>query len=87
MVSFLRLHSLLVKSHPEALALNLNESESNAIYSITEILLHEIVRGKEETIRGIYTGEGEHLGVPCMCSLFFSVHLPSDSRLLQSHVS
>lgn len=65
LVTFLRLHGLLSNRHPDALALNLNEAESIAVYSITETLFHEVIAGKTDIIRSIYTGEGEHLGVPC----------------------
>ena len=64
-MTFLRLHSVLQNRQPEAIALNLSEIESNVIYSITESLFHEIPQGKTEVIRGIFTGEGEHLGIPC----------------------
>ena len=65
LVTFLRLHSVLQNRQPEAIALNLSEIEGNVIYSITESLFHEIPQGKTEVIRGIFTGEGEHLGIPC----------------------
>ncbi len=66
LVTFLRLHRMLSDGHPDALALNLNKEEGIAVYSITETLLHEINVGKTDMIRSIFTGEGEHLGVPCM---------------------
>ena len=66
LVTFLRLHNVLINRQPEALALNLSEQESVAIYSITDTLFHEGVEGKDEIIRGIFTGEGEHQGVSCM---------------------
>ncbi|KAI0633408.1 hypothetical protein C8Q77DRAFT_1217818 [Trametes polyzona] len=64
LVTFLRLHSMLANRHPDALALNLTEEETTVVYSIAETLSHEIVNGKTEMIRSIFTGEGEHLGVP-----------------------
>ncbi|KAL1942664.1 hypothetical protein VTO73DRAFT_4904 [Trametes versicolor] len=64
LVTFLRLHGMLSNSHPDALALNLNEAEGIAVYSITETLLHEVNAGKTDMIRSIFTGEGEHLGIP-----------------------
>ncbi|TFK94620.1 hypothetical protein K466DRAFT_292806 [Polyporus arcularius HHB13444] len=64
LVTFLRLHPMLTNRHPEALALNLDEQERIAIYSITETLLHHIVHNKGDMIRSIFTGEGEHHGVP-----------------------
>ncbi|KAI0769327.1 hypothetical protein BD413DRAFT_81589 [Trametes elegans] len=64
LVTFLRLHNMLSNHHPAALALNLNEAENIAIYSITETLFHENLPGKTDIIRSIFSGEGEHLGVP-----------------------
>ncbi|KAI0356158.1 hypothetical protein OH77DRAFT_1423757 [Trametes cingulata] len=64
LVTFLRLHGLLSSRHPDALALNLSETEGIAIYSITETLFHENLPGKTDMIRSLFTGEGEHLGVP-----------------------
>ncbi|KAI0371149.1 hypothetical protein BV20DRAFT_965824 [Pilatotrama ljubarskyi] len=64
LVTFLRLHSMLSSRHPDALALNLSEMEGIAIYSITETLFHEHLPGKTDMIRSLFTGEGEHLGVP-----------------------
>lgn len=59
---------MLSNRHPEALALDLSEREGIAIYSITETLFHEILPGKTEMIQGIFTGEGEHLDIPCKVS-------------------
>ncbi|KAI0655963.1 hypothetical protein C8Q70DRAFT_922658 [Cubamyces menziesii] len=64
LVTFLRLHTLLSNSHPAATALSLSETEGIAVYSITETLLHAILPGKTDMIRSLFTGEGEHLGVP-----------------------
>lgn len=56
---------MLSSRHPEAIALDLSEVEGIAIYSITETLFHKILPGKTEMIQGIFTGEGEHLNIPC----------------------
>ncbi|KAI8993793.1 hypothetical protein BD414DRAFT_456900 [Trametes punicea] len=64
LVTFLRLHTMLANRHPAALALNLSELEGIAVYSIAETLLHELLPGKTDMIRSLFTGEGEHLGVP-----------------------
>ena len=56
---------MLDRRHPSALALNLSESDGVAIYSITETLREAGVHGKADVIRGIFSGEGEHNGVPC----------------------
>lgn len=61
------------------MALDLSEREGIAIYSITETLFHEILPGKTEMIQGIFTGEGEHLDIPCK--------LPSRIPLLLSSQS
>ncbi|RPD78222.1 hypothetical protein L226DRAFT_286231 [Lentinus tigrinus ALCF2SS1-7] len=64
LVTFLRLHTMLANRHPEALALNLSDEEGIAIYSITETLFHHVAQGKNDMIRSIFTGDGEHHGVP-----------------------
>ncbi|KAI0645378.1 hypothetical protein C8Q79DRAFT_911104 [Trametes meyenii] len=64
LVTFLPLHGMLSSRHPRALALNLSEMEGNAIYSITETLFHENLPGKTDMIRSLFTGEGEHIGIP-----------------------
>ena len=66
LVTFLRLHTMLTNRHPEAVALKLSDEEGIAIYSITETLFHHIPQGKGDMIRSMFTGEGEHHGVPCM---------------------
>lgn len=79
LVTFLRLHTLLSNSHPAATALSLSETEGIAVYSITETLLHAILPGKTDMIRSLFTGEGEHLGVPCthICLLLRDTSLTS----------
>ncbi|KAI0674982.1 hypothetical protein C8Q78DRAFT_965152 [Trametes maxima] len=64
LVTFLPLHGMLSSRHPRALALNLSEMEGNAIYSVTETLFHENLPGKTDMIRSLFTGEGEHIGIP-----------------------
>ncbi|KAI0829685.1 hypothetical protein BC628DRAFT_1358217 [Trametes gibbosa] len=64
LVTFLQLHNMLANRHPDVMALNLNEAENLAIYSITETLSHERLPGKTDMIRAIFSGEGEHLNVP-----------------------
>ncbi|CDO76730.1 hypothetical protein BN946_scf184796.g24 [Trametes cinnabarina] len=64
LVTFLRLQSALANRYPAVLDLNLSEIESLAINSIAEHLLHEDISVKRDLIRSIFTGEGEHGGVP-----------------------
>ncbi len=67
------------------MALDLSERESIAIYSITETLFHEILPGKTEIIQAIFTGEGEHLDIPCKFSLRM-LSLPSSCFFPQTRV-
>ncbi|KAL7281302.1 hypothetical protein ACG7TL_004611 [Trametes sanguinea] len=65
LVTFLRLQTALANRYPAAVDLNLTEAESIAISSIADHLLHEDISAKTDVIRSIFTGEGEHVGVPC----------------------
>ena len=56
---------MLSRRHPDAIALNLDEADGTAVFSITETLLHGPTEAKVEMIRGIFSGEGEHLNVTC----------------------
>ena len=56
---------MLSRGHRDALALDLGEADSRAVYSITETLLRGSTEAKVETIRGVFSGEGEHLDVTC----------------------
>ncbi|OSD04029.1 hypothetical protein PYCCODRAFT_1364691 [Trametes coccinea BRFM310] len=64
LVTFLRLQTALANRYPAAVDLNLTEAESIAISSIADHLLHEDISAKTDVIRSIFTGEGEHVGVP-----------------------
>ncbi|KIM78917.1 hypothetical protein PILCRDRAFT_824042 [Piloderma croceum F 1598] len=64
LLSYLRIHSLLTAGHPVALALNLDELESGAVISTSDILLGDGQDLKETVLSGFLSGEGHYEGVP-----------------------
>lgn len=84
LITFIRLQEMLSRGHPDAVALDLNETEESTIHSITEALKHEKTGGKVDIVRGLFTGEGEHLGVPCK---YRASDLDSKFTLYQLRVS
>jgi hypothetical protein len=65
LLSYLRLHSLLSAGHPTALALNLDELESGAVFSTSGILLGDEMDHKQIVLSGFLSGESHYEGIPC----------------------
>jgi hypothetical protein len=94
LLSYLRLHSLLSTGHPAGLALNLNDLESGAVFSTSNILLGDEKALKETVLSGFLSGEGRYEGVPCKlpsCHFIFSPHtfyllkqIPASTKSLNS---
>ncbi|KAH9949636.1 hypothetical protein B0H21DRAFT_103991 [Amylocystis lapponica] len=64
LVTFARLHELRSSGHPVAVALDLTEHESAAIFSANQALFGDEPERKGDVIHGFFTGQGEHLDVP-----------------------
>ncbi|THH05020.1 hypothetical protein EW146_g10014 [Bondarzewia mesenterica] len=63
-LNFIRLHSLLVSSHPAVSSLNIDEAEIPTLYAAVEHLLGDENPFKQDLISGLLSGEGEFQGVP-----------------------
>ncbi|GJE94905.1 hypothetical protein PsYK624_110810 [Phanerochaete sordida] len=64
LLSFITLHSALATGNPAAVALNLLESETAAVFSAIEALLGNDLERKSDIINGFLTGEGSYQDVP-----------------------
>jgi hypothetical protein len=65
LLSYLRLYPLFTAGHPAALALNLDNLESGAVFSTSEILLGDEKDHKQIVLSGFLSGEGHYDGVSC----------------------
>lgn len=61
----MRLHSALIDGQITASTLGLNETESSAIYTVTDCILSDNDTEKEVVLQGLFSGEGEFHGIPC----------------------